>query len=330
MDGLACSNLAGLAVVGRSRVGGLGQLRPVCPGGDVEAVFTYGLRKLLDRAAWHGACLSRSRSSVGSAGASGVAFFRRRRDCRRCSRSFCRAASTAHQAIARLRTLVDLINSRHNMFVRIIDAPLMYPVQVAYAAERWRRAHGRAVEALGRNQSERWRRCCRWRLTASSIRAIRFPSFVEGAASFRWRRNLDIRLLPAAGCVRNSVSIGAATRVLLVSGSNMSGKSTLLRAVGINVVLAMAGAPVRARAIAAYLRCTLAPAFGSTIRYRKAVRASMRRLLACGRFSICAAANPPLLFLLDELLQGTNSKDRRIGARGDRARTGRIAAQSGW
>ena len=73
-----------------------------------------------------------------------------------------------------------------------------------------------------------------------------FPEFVDGAASFDGEE-LGHPLVPVALCVRNDVSICGETRVLLVSGSNMSGKSTLLRAVGMNVVLAMAGAPVRAR-----------------------------------------------------------------------------------
>ncbi len=103
--------------------------------------------------------------------------------------------------------------------------------------------------------------------------------------------------------------------MLLVSGSNMSGKSTLLRAVGMNVVLAMAGAPVRVR------RLRLTPLrVGASIRINDSLQegssrfyAEIKRLQQIFDF---AAADPPLLFLLDELLQGTNSKDRRVGAEG--------------
>ena len=134
------------------------------------------------------------------------------------------------QAIARLRTLVDLINSRHNIAVRIIDAPLMYSVQVAFAAERWRQAHGGAlrlwVDAIGQMEAL-------LSLASYSFEhpSDPFPEFVDGAASFDGEE-LGHPLVPAATCVRNSVSICGETRVLLVSGSNMSGKSTLLRAVG--------------------------------------------------------------------------------------------------
>jgi DNA mismatch repair ATPase MutS len=103
--------------------------------------------------------------------------------------------------------------------------------------------------------------------------------------------------------------------VLLVSGSNMSGKSTLLRAVGMNVVLAMAGAPVRSR------RLRLTPLrVGASIRVNDSLQEGSSRFYAeitrLRQILDFAGGDPPLLFLLDELLQGTNSKDRRIGAQG--------------
>jgi hypothetical protein len=219
----------------------------------------------------------------------------------------------ASQAIARLRAVVDFINSRHNVFVRIIDAPLMYSVQVAFAAERWRKAHGKAVSS--------------WLSVVGEIEALlslaaysyehpddQMPEFIEGAASFdAWE--LGHPLLPAVACVRNDVSVGGKSRVMLISGSNMSGKSTLLRAVGINTVLAMAGAPVRARRlqmtalhVGASIRINDSLTEGSSRFYAEITR--LRQILDL------AGGDPPLLFLLDELLQGTNSKDRRIGGEG--------------
>jgi hypothetical protein len=217
------------------------------------------------------------------------------------------------QAIARLRTLVSFIDSRHNMFVRIIDAPCMYSVQVAFAAERWRRAHGSVlrwwVTAIGQMEAL-------LSLAAYSFEhsADPFPEFVEGAASFD-AVELGHPLVPARTCVRNDVSISGKTRVLLISGSNMSGKSTLLRAIGMNVVLAIAGAPVRAR------RLTLTPLqVGASIRVNDSLREGSSRFYAeitrLRQIFDLAGVDVPLLFLLDELLQGTNSKDRRIGAEG--------------
>jgi DNA mismatch repair ATPase MutS len=95
----------------------------------------------------------------------------------------------------------------------------------------------------------------------------------------------------------------------------MSGKSTLLRAVGINTVLAMAGAPVRARS----LRMTPLQV-GASIRVNDSLQEGSSRFYAeitrLRKILDFAGQLPALLFLLDELLQGTNSKDRRIGGEG--------------
>src|SRR3984957_2488743 len=134
----------------------------------------------------------------------------------------------ASTAIARLRSLVELIEGQHNVLVRIIDAPLMYSVQVAFAAERWRKLHGSGLRAWVNAVGEMEALVS---LAAYSFEhpADTFASFTEGAAAFS-AEYLGHPLLPAASCVRNDVSISGDTRVLLISGSNMSGKSTLIRA----------------------------------------------------------------------------------------------------
>jgi len=219
----------------------------------------------------------------------------------------------AFQAIARLRRLVDLINSRHNFFVRIIDAPLMCSAQVGFAAERWRTAHGHAVR--------KWIAAVGEMEALLSFAAYSFehpsdprPEFTDGAASFE-AEALGHPLLPEANCVRNGVQVSGLARVLVVSGSNMSGKSTLLRTVGINAVLAMAGAPVRAR------RLRLTPLeVGASIRINDSLQEGSSRFYAeitrLRQVVDLAGGRPGLLFLLDELLQGTNSHDRRIGSEG--------------
>ncbi len=111
----------------------------------------------------------------------------------------------------------------------------------------------------------------------------------------------------------NDVSIGGQPRVLVLSGSNMSGKSTLLRAVGTNAVLAQAGAPVRARSL------RLSPlAVGASIQAVDSLQEGESRfyaeILRLGAIVEQATAEPPVLFLIDEFLHGTNSHDRRIGA----------------
>jgi len=102
-------------------------------------------------------------------------------------------------------------------------------------------------------------------------------------------------------------------RLILLSGSNMSGKSTLMRTVGVNAALALAGAPVRAA------RLRLSPlAVGATLRIQDSLMAGTSRFYAEVsrlRQLVDLAGGPvPLLFLVDEILAGTNSADRRLGA----------------
>jgi hypothetical protein len=138
-----------------------------------------------------------------------------------------------------------------------------------------------------------------------------FPEVVAGGPCLD-ADGLGHPLIPKACCVRNDVRLVGELRVLMVSGSNMSGKSTLLRTVGVNVVLALAGAPVRAR------RMRLSPlAVGATLRVQDSLQAGRSRFYAeitRVRRLLDMARAGPLLFLLDEVFQGTNSGDRRQGA----------------
>ena len=120
-------------------------------------------------------------------------------------------------------------------------------------------------------------------------------------------------LLSEHDAVRNDVCFGEGLRVLIISGPNMAGKSTFVRAVGINAVLAQCGAPVRAR------RLRLSPlAVGASICVLDSLQGGISRFYAEIRRlkQIVDLTQGPLavLFLLDEFLQGTNSHDRRRGA----------------
>jgi DNA mismatch repair ATPase MutS len=142
-----------------------------------------------------------------------------------------------------------------------------------------------------------------------------FPEFAPDASEACFEgQALGHPLLSADKCVRNDVSLGGRSQVLLVSGSNMSGKSTYLRVVGINGVLAMMGAPVRA----ARLRLSHV-AIGASMRVSDSLQkgishfyAEIKRL----RQVVDLSVSRPALFLLDEVLQGTNSHDRRAGTEG--------------
>ncbi len=148
------------------------------------------------------------------------------------------------RAVRRLRVWVDLLDSRRNQFFSPFALASMWGVHCALGVEAWRTRHGAAVgawlAAVGELEA-----LCSLAGYAWEHPADVYPSLEGGEARFE-AEALGHPLIPEARCVRNDVALGGATRVLMVSGSNMSGKSTLLRAVGTNAVLAQAGAPVRA------------------------------------------------------------------------------------
>jgi hypothetical protein len=217
----------------------------------------------------------------------------------------------ASAALSKLATIVNFVEARRNPILAPFMLLLMYPLLTALAAERWRGIHGAVIhswlEVLGEFEAL-------LSLAQYSYEQVAdpFPEFLDGAPAFK-AAGLGHPLIPAAVRVCNDVAIEGETRVLLVSGSNMSGKSTLLRTIGINTVLAMAGAPVRATSL------QLTPVqIGASIRINDSLHEGSSRFYAeITRLRQLFEPTPlPLLFLLDELLQGTNSADRRVGAQG--------------
>jgi hypothetical protein len=212
----------------------------------------------------------------------------------------------------RLQTLVSILDSTLNPLFSPFGALMLVRSQMAVAIDRWHAAHGAALsswlKAVGELEA----------LGAFATFAYEhpkdpFPTVVPTGPVFL-AESLAHPLIAEGVAVPNDVRLGAAAPyVLLVSGSNMSGKSTLLRAIGTNVALGLAGAPVRASALA------LSPmAIGATLRVEDSLQAGISRFYAeilRIRAIVEAASGPlPLLFLLDEILHGTNSHDRRIGA----------------
>jgi hypothetical protein len=151
--------------------------------------------------------------------------------------------AAASQAILALDRLIELHDWQHNLIFRVLSLPLMWRLQVAFAIERWRRIHGRHVS--------RWIASVAEFEALASLAAYGYEHpddpFPEISASTGGSRAvarfegtaLGHPLLPAARTIRNSVHLDERTRLFVVSGSNMSGKSTLLRTVGINAVLAL-------------------------------------------------------------------------------------------
>jgi hypothetical protein len=213
--------------------------------------------------------------------------------------------------LARLGRIVDCLDSRENIFVRLTEPFFLWTPYWAIEAEKWRRESGPTVRrwltALGAIEA----------LSSLASHAYEHPddSFPEFAAEGPWLEAEGIAhpLIAEARAIRNDVRLGGELRVLIVSGSNISGKSTLLRTLGTNVALAQAGAPVRAR------RMKLSPlALGASIRVTDSLAEGVSRfyaeILRLRQILDETSGKLPVLFLIDEFMHGTNSHDRRIGA----------------
>jgi MutS domain V len=220
----------------------------------------------------------------------------------------------ASKAIRRLARIVYWIDARHSLLAHLVDLPLLYTLQVGLAAEAWRRRWGAGMRTWVDITAEM--EALLSLATYSFERpADPFPEFADESSIIFIGENLGHPLIPDAKCVRNSVRLDRDTRVMLVSGSNMSGKSTLLRTIGINAVLGMAGAPIRGKSL------RLSPlSVGTSIRRADSLQQGRSgfytEILQIRRVFKLTEDSTTLLFLFDELLEGTNSKDRRIGAEG--------------
>lgn len=216
----------------------------------------------------------------------------------------------ASHRIAHLRRLMEFMDSRDNFIVRIIGPPLLWTTQLSMAIEAWRSENGTQIPG--------WLGALAEMEALSSLAnyayehpADVFPEFADGEPQFD-AQDIKHPLLPEARAVSNTVRLIPPVHLLVVSGSNMSGKSTLLRATGVNAVLAMAGAPVRATS----LRLTRL-SIGASIRTTDSLEEGQSRFMAeILRLRQILELPQPAFFLLDELLHGTNSHDRAIGAEG--------------
>jgi hypothetical protein len=230
-------------------------------------------------------------------------------------RELATGGGSSRQRLRGLVRLVELLEARRNVVFGLVTAPFLPATQLALAISAWRREHGPVtagwVRAVGQIEA----------LTSLATYAFEhpravFPTIVPEAEGPLYEAEaLAHPLLPAATRVANDVSLGRGPRLIVVTGSNMSGKSTFLRTVGINAVLALAGAPVTAAAL------RLSPlAIGATLRVQDSLQAGTSRFLAeitrLREIVEQAERSRHVLFLLDELLHGTNSADRHTGGEG--------------
>jgi hypothetical protein len=222
-------------------------------------------------------------------------------------RSSSRCPSTETRTLNRWVWLLDL---RRSEYFAIAAALVLWGTNLAIIIERWRQRNKKNLsvwlDALGQFEAL----LCLARYHYENPDHT-FPSLIPQSTAMFEADGLGHPLLDR-NCVRSDVRLDAqGTQLLLVSGSNMSGKSTLLRSIGVNSVLALAGGPVRASHMQIsplQIGCSIA-IHDSLMQGKSRFQAEVERLKQI--LSMAQTAN--VLFLLDEILGGTNSGDRFWG-----------------
>ena len=223
----------------------------------------------------------------------------------------------AHERLRKLYGLVHLADLRHSSAHGLIQVLTLWDLHVLVGLERWKRESGRLVR--------RWIQCLGELEALSALAGLAhdqpewiYPTVDEAALGAIEGRNVGHPLLPDASRVCNDVAIGPAGTFLLVTGSNMSGKSTLLRAVGLNIVLAQAGG------VACATRFQIPPTRLSTsmrihdslehgVSYFMAGVMRLKTIIEAARGHDASRAT--FVYLLDEILQGTNTAERQMAVR---------------
>ncbi|HBQ26257.1 MAG TPA: DNA mismatch repair protein MutS [Syntrophomonas sp.] len=220
-------------------------------------------------------------------------------------------AEPASAGMKRLERISDAIDLRYNpIFYFIFNLFLFWDFHCAVYLERWKAQNGNRIrawfETIGAFEA----------LTSLSVISHIHPEWsfpeLQNQGMKIVARDLGHPLIHPKKCVRNDIDIDNYS--CIITGSNMSGKSTLLRTVGVNLVLAYAGAPVCAKEF----HCTVFDIYTS-MRVRddleRNISSFYAELLRIKRMIEAAKKGEPVFFLLDEIFKGTNSRDRHTGAR---------------
>lgn len=213
-------------------------------------------------------------------------------------------------AVKKLDRIVEYLAHGRNVLVATFGVFVFYTPQLMFRAESWRRKFGPSIRAWLDSAGEMEV------LAALSGYAFEhpgdaWPEVVDGDPCFD-AESFAHPLLSESKAIRNDLKLGSGLQLIVLSGPNMSGKSTFIRGIGVNAVFAQCGAPVRAKrlrmsrlAVGASI-CVLDSLQGGVSRFY----GEIKRLKL---ISDLAQDPIPVLFLLDELLSGTNSHDRLLG-----------------
>jgi len=235
--------------------------------------------------------------------------------------SLSRKLAPAHKAMRKLDNILTCAEARHSDLLHgTIQTFLLWDHHVLYALEKWQRGAGPFVDlwvsALGQLEA-----LAALAALSHSQPGWVFPELIEADKTpIVEAEKIGHPLLTTEQCVENDVTIGPPGSFLFVTGSNMSGKSTLLRSVGVNAVLAQAGGPVyatkmRLPRVSVFTSMRVSDSLDLGISQYMAQLSRLKMIVDGARTSFEDKDLPQALFLLDEILQGTNSTERLIAVR---------------
>lgn len=222
-------------------------------------------------------------------------------------------ALEAHRSVKKLSRLSAMFDQRLNLIVNIfLNSFFMYDIQCLWALEKWKQRH--------KSRFNHWVHCVGMIESLNSLAtfAFNYPDYTYPAVN---TNNISISatqlahpLITAKERVANDCTFGINEQLVLVTGSNMSGKTTFLRTLGVNVILAQCGAPVCA---ASFIFTPMV--IRSSIRVSDSLQehtsyfmAELKRLQQIIHYLQQQTA--PVLILIDEILRGTNSEDKTHGS----------------
>lgn len=214
--------------------------------------------------------------------------------------------------VDKLSSIIDSISNRRNLFYAFFNILTLWDFQNIIALERWKQKSGHFLkkwfDALGKIEA------------LASLAVIRFenpdwvmPAIGEGNETVLAAKDIGHPLLTGKR-VNNDFAIDHKIKVLLITGSNMSGKSTLLRTAGINLVLAYAGAPVCAMRFQASIM-EINTCMRVSDNLGENISSFYAEILRIKKIVTEADTGKRVFFLLDEIFKGTNSLDRHTGAK---------------
>jgi DNA mismatch repair ATPase MutS len=223
-----------------------------------------------------------------------------------------KVSSEGHREIFRLSRRTSILDQRMNFLINILgNSLLQYDIHCMLSLEKWkennRHRFNKWINAVGKIEQ----------VNSLATFAFNNPGYcypnIHGEKPFLEATSLGHPLIPAQEQVTSNITIGENEKLLIVTGSNMSGKSTFLRTVGVNVLLAQCGAPVCASSFSWSPMNIL-----SSIRISDSLQEStsyfMAELKRLHQVIAELESGKAALVLIDEVLRGTNSDDKRHGS----------------